>query len=242
MTKWTNEQMNQWTNEPMIKWTKNMKGCQWWLWTFVNGDRVRLWTKNKNSYERLSRTVVNDEYKQLWITNKNNCERWIRTIVNDEYEQLWTLNMNDSERWIRTIQLWTLLGNEMEPKKKEWLIVSGQSKKRPTAMGFGMGTISCGTEKWDQGRKKGRKTERKEERKKTSHPRIAHGQRYPMPCLEWSSEVVDLEQGSGPKGPMSCRTQGVISRRPEGEYIRPKRDLRFRGKILGLKIRYEIRG
>ena len=41
---------------------------------------------------------------------------------------------------------------------------------------------------------------------------------------------------------MSCRTQGVISRRPEGEYIRPKRDLRFRGKILGLKIRYEIRG
>ena len=53
---------------------------------------------------------------------------------------------------------------------------------------------------------------------------------------------MDLEQGSGPKGPMSCRTQGVISRRPEGEYIRPKRDLRFRGKILGLKIRYEIQG
>ena len=43
-----------------------------------------------------------------------------------------------------------------------------------------------------------------------------------MPCLEWSSEVVEWEQGSGPKGPMSCRTQGVISRRPEGENIRPK--------------------
>ena len=41
---------------------------------------------------------------------------------------------------------------------------------------------------------------------------------------------------------MSCRTQGGISRRPEGEFIRPKRDLRFRVKILGLKIRYEIRG
>ena len=49
----------------------------------------------------------------------------------------------------------------------------------------------------------------------TSHPRIAHGQRYPMPCLEWSTEEVEWEQGSGPKGPMSCRTQGWISRRPE---------------------------
>ena len=44
----------------------------------------------------------------------------------------------------------------------------------------------------------------------TSHPRIAHGQRYPMPCLEWSSRWVVLEQGSGPKGPMSCKTQGWI--------------------------------
>ena len=25
----------------------------------------------------------------------------------------------------------------------------------------------------------------------TSHPRIAHGQRYPMPCLEWSAEEVE---------------------------------------------------
>ena len=48
----------------------------------------------------------------------------------------------------------------------------------------------------------------------TSHPRIAHGQRYPMPCLERSSEEVEGEQGSGPKGPMSCRTQGGISLRP----------------------------
>ena len=41
----------------------------------------------------------------------------------------------------------------------------------------------------------------------TSHPRIAHGQRYPMPCLEWLAEEVEWEQGSSPKGPMSCRTQ-----------------------------------
>ena len=27
--------------------------------------------------------------------------------------------------------------------------------------------------------------------KVTSHPRIAHGQRYPMPCLEWSAEEVE---------------------------------------------------
>ena len=26
--------------------------------------------------------------------------------------------------------------------------------------------------------------EKKKRRKETSHPRIAHGQRYPMPCLE----------------------------------------------------------
>ena len=43
---------------------------------------------------------------------------------------------------------------------------------------------------------------------RTSHLRIAHGQRYPMPCLEWLALEVEWEQGSGPKGPMSCRTQG----------------------------------
>ena len=56
---------------------------------------------------------------------------------------------------------------------------------------------------------------------KTSHPRISHGQRYPMPCLEWSAEEVEWEQGSGPKRPMSCRTQGWISIRPEKAYLRP---------------------
>ena len=32
--------------------------------------------------------------------------------------------------------------------------------------------------------------------------RIAHGQRFPMPCLEWSAEEVEWEQGSAaaPKG------------------------------------------
>ena len=33
-------------------------------------------------------------------------------------------------------------------------------------------------------------------RVKTSHPRIALGQQYPMPCLEWSGEEVEWEQGS----------------------------------------------
>ena len=61
-----------------------------------------------------------------------------------------------------------------------------------------------------------------DEQGKTSHPRIAHGQRYPMPCLEWSNEVMEWEQGSVPKGRMSCRTQGGISRRPEGAYFRPQ--------------------
>ena len=42
-----------------------------------------------------------------------------------------------------------------------------------------------------------------------------------MPCLEWSAEEVEWEQGSGPKGPMSCRTQGWISLRPEKAYFRP---------------------
>ena len=53
-------------------------------------------------------------------------------------------------------------------------------------------------------------------KRRTSNPRIVHGQRYPMPCLEWSNEIVEWEQGSGLKEPMSCRTQGGISRRPEG--------------------------
>ena len=82
-----------------------------------------------------------------------------------------------------------------------------------------VGTLNFPREK----RKKGKKERKERREKKTSHPRIAHGQRYPLPCLQWSSEVVEWEQGSGPKGPMSCRTQGWISRRPEGEYIRPKK-------------------
>ena len=42
-----------------------------------------------------------------------------------------------------------------------------------------------------------------------------------MPCLEWSAEEVEWEQGSGPKRPMSCRTQGWISLRPGKAYFRP---------------------
>ena len=49
----------------------------------------------------------------------------------------------------------------------------------------------------------------------------AHGQQYPIPCSKWSAEEVEWEQGSGPKGPMSCRTQGWISIRPERAYLRP---------------------
>ena len=60
------------------------------------------------------------------------------------------------------------------------------------------------------------------EREGTSHPRIAHGQRYPMPCWEWSTDEVEWEQGSRPKGLMSCRKQGGISKRPEGAYFRPQ--------------------
>ena len=48
--------------------------------------------------------------------------------------------------------------------------------------------------------------------KVTSHPRIAHGQRYQMPCLERSVEGLEWEQGRGPKGPMSSRTQGRFSK------------------------------
>ena len=42
-----------------------------------------------------------------------------------------------------------------------------------------------------------------------------------MPCLEWLAEKLEWEQGSGPNWPMSCRTQGWISRRPERAYLRP---------------------
>ena len=41
---------------------------------------------------------------------------------------------------------------------------------------------------------------------------------------------------SGPKGPMSCKTQGGISRRPEIQ----KADLRPGGLIRGLGGRFEI--
>ena len=47
-----------------------------------------------------------------------------------------------------------------------------------------------------------------ENQRQTSHPRIAHGQRYPMPCWEWSTEEVEWELGRGPKRSMSCRTWG----------------------------------
>ena len=86
----------------------------------------------------------------------------------------------------------------------------------------------------------------------TSHPRIAHGQRYLMPCLEWLAEEVEWEQGSGPKKPMSCRTQGWISRCPEADlksgwqYLVQKSrfetwgaGLRPRGQICGLKSWFE---
>ena len=62
---------------------------------------------------------------------------------------------------------------------------------------------------------------RRNSRRRNCCPRIAHGQRYPMPCLEWLVEEVEWEQGSGPKGPMSCRTQGWISIHPEKAYLRP---------------------
>ena len=40
-------------------------------------------------------------------------------------------------------------------------------------------------------------------------------------CPAWIAEEVEWEQGSGPKGPMSCRTQGWISICPERAYLRP---------------------
>ena len=65
----------------------------------------------------------------------------------------------------------------------------------------------------------------KNAKKITSHPRISHSQRYPMPCSEWSPEDVDQEQGSGLKEPMSCRTWEWYSSRPSI----------LRGQILGLR-------
>ena len=47
----------------------------------------------------------------------------------------------------------------------------------------------------------------------TSHSRIAHGQRYPMLCLEWSNEEEAWEQSSSHNGLMSYKTRG-ISRHP----------------------------
>ena len=52
----------------------------------------------------------------------------------------------------------------------------------------------------------------------TSHPRIAHGQRYPMPRWERSSEVVEWEQGSSSKGPMSCGTRVNFQMSWEGKH------------------------
>ena len=54
-----------------------------------------------------------------------------------------------------------------------------------------------------------------------------------MPCLEWSAEEVEWEQGSGPKGPMSCRTQGWISLRPS-----VLRRLGLKGQIWVLIVHY----
>ena len=55
------------------------------------------------------------------------------------------------------------------------------------------------------------------------------------PCLEWSSELVEREQGSSPKGPISCSTQGWISRRPE-------MDLKSVWQNLVQKSRFEVWG
>ena len=52
----------------------------------------------------------------------------------------------------------------------------------------------------------------------TGHPRMAHDQWYPMPCLEWSAEEVEWEQGNGPKGPMSCRTRVNSQTSSEGKF------------------------
>ena len=44
----------------------------------------------------------------------------------------------------------------------------------------------------------------------TSHPRIAHGQRYPMPCLEWLVKELEWEQRSGHRGEFSYVLRGHI--------------------------------
>ena len=40
------------------------------------------------------------------------------------------------------------------------------------------------------GQEKEERNDKRKRKNKTSHPRIAHGQRYPMPCLKWSSSEV----------------------------------------------------
>ena len=62
-----------------------------------------------------------------------------------------------------------------------------------------------------------------------------------MPCLEWSSDEVEWEQGSGSKGPKSCRALGWISRRPLGAYFRHQ--ITASGQwmwIWGLEGRFEV--
>ena len=53
-----------------------------------------------------------------------------------------------------------------------------------------------------------------------SHPLILHPYVRLRP-QRWLP--TEWEQGSGPKGPMSCRIQGWISIRPERAYLRPER-------------------
>ena len=43
----------------------------------------------------------------------------------------------------------------------------------------------------------------------------SHRTWYLMPCLEWSAREMEWEQGSGPKGLMSCRTRAWIPIRPD---------------------------
>ena len=40
-----------------------------------------------------------------------------------------------------------------------------------------------------------------------------------MPCLEWLAAKVEWEQGSGPKGPMSCRTQVYFQTSSDGTFF-----------------------
>ena len=60
----------------------------------------------------------------------------------------------------------------------------------------------------------------KNAKKVTSHPRIAHGQRYPMPCWEWSSEEVEWQQGRCPVEHRGKFWDVRPSVHPEGAYFR----------------------